>query len=302
MTDIRNSAPFVIVNAFTKDPFGGNPAAIVLLKEELPTETCQKIATNFNQPITTFLIESTSPSDLAANANSRRFNVRWFTVLNEAPLCGHGTLAASGYLFSNPELVPSNVNVLHFQTRTGRVITARRDGSLVGISLEAASVEVPSASEREVIEAAVKNGLQKPDLSIKFVGTGVGPFSYVLMVEIDEKDDLASCKIDHSAFLETGYSTNVITHKVTKPGSDVSFVSRMFAPASGVLEDHVCGTAHCLMTPYWTSKLGKAPSDVLLAQQVSGRGGNLKVVWNDEEKQVVLKGETILTMYGTVIL
>lgn len=90
-----------------------------------------------------------------------------------------------------------------------------------------------------------------------------------------------------------------VTSKSSDPG--FAFVSRMFAPASGILEDHVCGSAHCLLTPYWTQKLGRQ-GEVLSAKQVSQRGGLLKVQYLAKEGRVTLAGSTKATMKGELFL
>lgn len=95
--------------------------------------------------------------------------------------------------------------------------------------------------------------------------------------------------------LETGYEINVVTSASTK--GDAVFYSRMFAPVDGVPEDHVCGSAHCLLTPYWAQKTANGENE-MQAKQVSQRGGDLRVFWKKDEGRVALQAETVITMKG----
>ena len=98
--------------------------------------------------------------------------------------------------------------------------------------------------------------------------------------------------------LDTGYTINVITS--SSSNAEVAFVSRMFAPAAGCPEDHVCGSAHCLLTPYWSKKLDKGENQ-MIAHQVSERGGVLKVAWKQSEGLLAIAGQAIAVMKGELL-
>ncbi|THG94958.1 hypothetical protein EW026_g6608 [Hermanssonia centrifuga] len=289
--------PFYIVNAFTTNPYGGNPAGVVLLKEPLETEILQQIAKNFNQPMVSFIWPVAE--DLSHDPRSAIFNIRWFNASLEVPLCGHASLATAGALFAL-NLLPPMVNTVRFQTTTGRVVSASRTGDWVELSLAAATTRVPSQDEVDRLTKITRRGLGK-DVTVNYVGIGGEGFESYVMVEIDQADDLAGCKPDPGAFLETGYTVNIVTS--SSSDSDVNFVSRMFAPAASatIPEDPVCGSAHCLLTPYWAHKLdlNDAP---MVAKQVSERGGDLRVRWRGPEKLISLGGQSRITMKGDLLL
>lgn len=195
---MESRVPFFITNAFTNQPFGGNPAAIIFLDNDLPTTTLLEIAKNLNQPIATFILPSTTRGD----ARTKQFRVRWFTTVVEIGLCGHGTLAAAGTIFATQDPA-ANLNTLNFETTDGRVVSARRVGDRVEISLTSATMEQPDIETQQKLESIVRCGLQKDDISVHFVGVGRKGFEQFLMVEIDVKDDLANCDVDSTAFVST---------------------------------------------------------------------------------------------------
>ncbi|CAL1694013.1 unnamed protein product [Somion occarium] len=302
--------PFMIVNAFTDSFSGGNPAAIVFLQEDLSTEVLQSISTNFNQPIITFILPpSNSVADGAEHEqefeqespSERTFHVRWFTATTEAPVCGHGSLAAAGAIFS-AELVPPSVQTLHFQgVQHGQNISARKVEDKIEVSLANTPVEALPEEEAEKMKAIVRKGLGKDDAKVHFVGKGMSgfPWDRYLIAEIDADDDLANCKINHNEFIETGYIVNVITSASKDP--NVAFLSRMFAPAAGLLEDPVCGSAHTMSVPYWDAK-HQHNGATMQAKQVSPRGGDLTVCLQREAGKVTLQGEVRVTMKGEIYL
>ncbi|KAJ3488206.1 hypothetical protein NLI96_g3019 [Meripilus lineatus] len=157
-------------------------------------------------------------------------------------------------------------------------------------------MEEPDDETQERIRGIIRRGLKKDYICVRFIGIGKKGFEKFLLVEIDVQDDLANREIDHSEFLKTGYMTNIVTSRPSFPGS--SFVSRMFAPLVNVNEDHVCGSAHCMLVPYWTQKLGENGNGFMRARQVGPRGGELDVVWLEDEERVLLRGECRVVMKG----
>ncbi|KAJ6611476.1 hypothetical protein B0H10DRAFT_2192905 [Mycena sp. CBHHK59/15] len=289
--------PFVLVAAFSKGPFEGNPAAVVFIDDELETEMLMKIGSNFNQPITSVVGRQISSDDQKVAA----FNIRWFSPsMEEVPVCGHGTMAAARAVFERG-LVPNSVEIIEFHTLTKGVMRARKaDQGRIEIRLPASTVEDVSSDERSKMATVVAKACGR-DVGIKYIGKGSKGFENYLMVELDEQENLGECKMNVGAWLETGYSVNVVTTAASK--GDHQFVSRMFAPAvlPGVFaEDAVCGTAHCLTGPYWFKKNGLQENQEFTARQVSSRGGTIGLLWDQSASLMCLKGETYVMASGEI--
>ncbi|KAH8111906.1 Diaminopimelate epimerase-like protein [Phellopilus nigrolimitatus] len=310
---------FAIVNAFTHSPFGGNPAAVCFLDAPFPdAETYLKVAANFNQSMACFVYPATEaeatgagPGD-GAPEETETFRIRWFTGPVEPPLCGHGALAAAHALFARPTLVPPEVRVLRFLTIGGHYVHAQRLPAY-GNMPERVEVQLPmfdpvpvSNAEFQRVKKVVAKAWRKKDVAVKYVGVSgsweKGSEVYVL-IELDASEDLEGTDVDKMAFVGTApYFVNIITAASSKPG--VVYDTRMFAPRAGAatVEDHVCGSANCLMAPYWANKLGLASNDEMFAKQVSKRGGDLWVDVDREKRKVTLRGEAKLTADGRVFV
>ena len=183
--------PFSIENAFTDRIEGGNPAAIVLVPTltALPDATLQSIATNFNQPITVFIApRETDPSGTAT------FGIRWFTPEMEAPLCGHGTLAAAGAVFRSTKGAPGPTSI-RFEAPTGKLLVARlvEDGR-VEIDLDAGKAEALAEAEGEQLRDVLARSLGK-DVRVKYTGRGMAHLDKYALIEVDTHD-LKSLKVN----------------------------------------------------------------------------------------------------------
>lgn len=161
--------PYYVVNAFTTNPFGGNPAAVAFVDDELPTETLMKIAVNLNQPITA-IVSGRKPS---ADPKVAKFGIRWFApVMFEVPLCGHGCLGAAKAVFSKPGLVSDEVELIEFETRTHGLMRARKlEGGWIEISLPSASVQDVSSEESAKLTNMLEMAFGRK-LDIKYIGKG----------------------------------------------------------------------------------------------------------------------------------
>ena len=231
--------PIFQIDAFTDHLFGGNPAAVVPLDSWLPDEVLAAIAAENNLSETAFVIPGLGEIPL-----------RWFTPTVEMDLCGHATLAAAHVLFRH--FTPS-VDRLTFVTHSGNLtVTTDADRLTLdfparpGISLEI-SEEVVSAlgsRPREVLLARD------------------------LLAIFDRESDVKDLQPDFARIA----ALDALGVIVSAPGETVDFVSRFFAPAAGVPEDPVTGSAHCTLVPYWAARLGKSS---LTAKQLSARGGDL---------------------------
>ncbi len=244
--------PLYQIDAFASSVFRGNPASVMPLEEWLKDSTLQAIAAENNQAETAFF----RPGE-----DDDVFELRWFTPTVEVPLCGHATLATAFVLMTeiDPEL-----EEVGFDTRSGR-LTVSRDGDRFVLDFPAASLrgaDVPAALAEALGASPVE--------ALRAVTSEARPDGNWLLVFKDESD-IAGLAPDFRAVLVAlaGEDVGVIC---TAPGRTVDFVSRYFAPAHGIPEDSVTGSAHCLLVPYWAQKLGK---DDLLAHQISKRGGEL---------------------------
>jgi PhzF family phenazine biosynthesis protein len=227
------------VDAFASQVFRGNPAAICPLERWLPDETLQSIATENNLAETAYFVRT-----------GDRYHLRWFTPACEVDLCGHATLASAYVLF---EYLNAAGDTLRFDTKSGELAVTRDSGLL--------TMDFPARPPRPVTA----------DLAI-LKALGGNPVETLaardLMVVYSTEADVRSLKPDLFALMKIEYFAVI----VTAPGDDVDFVSRFFAPAKGVPEDPVTGSAHTTLIPYWAGRLGKTE---LRARQVSPRSGEL---------------------------
>jgi len=252
--------PLFQVDAFSSRVFGGNPAAICPLDEWLDDATLQSIALENNLSETAYFIGS-----------GDRRQLRWFTPACEVDLCGHATLASA---FVIMELLEKGRREVRFETRSGE-LTVTSDGRLYTLDFPSRPPEPldPPESLSAALGATPQAVLAARDVLAVFGSEG----------EVkDLKPDMgAIAKLDTFAVI------------VTAPGSDVDFVSRFFAPAKGVPEDPVTGSAHCTLIPYWSQRLGKTR---MRARQVSKRGGEL---WCEiAGDRVKISGEAALFAEG----
>ena len=227
------------IDAFTKEAFAGNPAAIVPLDAWLPDAVMQSIALENNLAETAFFVP-----------NGDGYDLRWFTPTVEMDLCGHATLATGYLLF---EILGTDKEILRFQTRSGE-LTVEKEGdkfvldfpSRPGVVTEAPAglVEAIGSEPKEIQKSR----------------------DYLFVY--DSESDVKAIKPDLNALKNIDAHAVIVTAK----GDSSDFVSRFFAPSAGVDEDPVTGSAHCTLIPYWAEKLGK---NELFARQVSSRGGEL---------------------------
>jgi PhzF family phenazine biosynthesis protein len=255
------------VDAFTCDVFKGNPAAVIPLPKWLSDEQMQNIAAENNLSETAFF---------SADENGELL-LRWFTPEKEVELCGHATLASAHVLFE--EMGFSGDEIVFNTLYKGKLKVSRAQDNYV--------MTLPNL--RAEVEASVPDALTK-GLKIEIVEV-LASDDYLVILP-DESDVLA---IDPD-FVELAKldRRGVI---VSAPGKTVDFVSRYFAPAFGIDEDPVTGSAHCISAPYWAEKLGK---NELTAKQVSARGGDL--ICRVEGNTVTLLGQAALYMKGSILV
>ena len=255
------------IDAFTNKLFGGNPAAICILETWIDDYLMQSIAMENNLSETAFAVK-----------NKDLYEIRWFTPTVEIDLCGHATLAAAFVIFN---FFKSDTNILNFYSH--------RSGAL--------TVELKSNQELELDFPVSTLKLSKPNESLnKALGatpqqTYTTEFDHLLRFE--SQTEIENLNPDFSSLAQIK-TRGVI---VTAPGDTVDFVSRFFAPASGIDEDPVTGSAHCALAPFWKEKLDK---DILQAKQVSKRGGDLSCKL--EGDRVHIAGKCVLYMIGEIYI
>ncbi len=249
-----------VVDAFTQTPFAGNPAAVCVLNEPRPDAWMQATAAEFNLSETAFLIQR--ESDL--------WDLRWFTPKCEVNLCGHATLA-SAHVLANELLIPRNS--YRFSTRSGELRATSLDD---GFQLDFPRIPVhPLAS-----------GNFEALLGREHQGLFAAGEDFLMVLE---NEKALSQYHPNLPAIKQLLCRGLI---VTAPGSDgVDFVSRFFAPAYGIDEDPVTGSAHCSLGDYWSKRLNK---NRLVAHQISARGGKLRVEVG--EQRVLLEGSAVTSM------
>lgn len=257
--------PMYQVDAFAGRVFSGNPAAICPLDTWLPDAQMQAIAAENNLAETAFFVRDGSG-----------YKLRWFTPAVEVDLCGHATLA-SAFVVMN-DLTPSERSV-SFETKSG-TLTVTRDGDLYSMDFPSR----PPGTCDNVFPALIPALGGKPEAVLA---------ARDYFVVYGSQEELCALKPDMQALMTIDRFAVI----ATAPGRKVDFVSRFFAPAKGVPEDPVTGSAHCSLIPYWSKRLGKKK---LHAHQVSPRGGE---IWcEDRGERVTISGKAVRFFEGTIFL
>lgn len=264
--------PFVQIDAFADRPFAGNPAAVIPLEKWLDDATLQAIAEENNLSETAFVVPDAS--------DAADFELRWFTPATEVALCGHATLASGHHLLRED---PSR-DLVRFRTRKAGVLEVVRHGPAYLMALPAyrpAPTPLPQTLAALGLEAAVA--------TLRHSG------GYQLVV-LDSAEQLRALAPDFAALAAMGDTLNIVTAPGSPgggagAGSDV--VSRVFAPAAGIDEDPVTGSAHSVLTPYWADRLGRSR---FTAYQASRRGGHLGCELDGE--RVILEGRCVTVIEG----
>jgi len=256
--------PIFQVDAFTNKTFSGNPAAVVPLEFWLEDDQMQQIASENNLSETAFFVN-----------RGDYFHLRWFTPQQEVDLCGHATLA-SAYIIMDK--IDPSLNQVKFGTRGGELIVRRQDDKF--------SMDFPAHPPEKC---------NTPDTLIKALGEKpqeVYASNYYMAVYKSEEDIRALTP--YMALLKELDRLGVI---ITAPGKKVDFVSRFFAPAVGIPEDPVTGSAHCTLIPYWSKKLNKSK---MIAHQISQRRG--EIFCEHQGKRVIIAGRVVMYLKGTIYI
>ncbi|MFM5440371.1 PhzF family phenazine biosynthesis protein [Aeromonas enteropelogenes] len=256
------------VNAFSMQPFGGNPA-VVVLGPALPDAGLQAMAAEFNLSETAFLVPQ----------GRVRYQLRWFTPELEVDLCGHGTLAAAHVLWQTG--VVAEDEVIRFETRSGELL-ARREGEWIWLDFPCIPL-TPLALDPAYAVALGCKPLQALAAGAKF------------LFELASEEEVRAISPDFHALRALPGRGLMVAAPSSDPDHD--FVSRYFAPWVGVDEDPVTGSNHCALVPFWAERLGKQQ---LRARQISARGGELRLELQGD--RVLMAGQAVTLWQGEWLL
>lgn len=259
-----STLPIYQLDAFTNLRFAGNPAAVCPLETWLPDDTLLAIAAENNLSETAFFVRR----------DDGEYDLRWFTPVLEADLCGHATLATAWLLLHH--LHPEEDSVA-FHTLSGRLRVTRGEFGL--------AMDFPSRPPLPCEPC--------PELLPGLGGKPTAVLSATKYVVVyDSEAEVAALTPDMRLLARIDRDGVTVT---ARGSGEVDFVSRYFVPAAGIDEDPVTGSAHCSLTPYWANRLGK---NTLRARQISARGGDLRCQLRGD--RVILEGRAVLYLEGTI--
>jgi PhzF family phenazine biosynthesis protein len=271
-----------LVDAFTDIPFLGNPAGVCLLEKFPDDAVLQKIAFEFNWSETAFVIK----------LDERIFHIRWFSPLDEAPMCGHATLAAAHFLFKYNYVIGSAVE---FRSLAGPIIvtTQKEENEQSWLVMDFPAIplkDCDSLTEIEAVNSILNN--EECRVSIKSIFKD----SLIYIVVLGSEEEVKCCCPNLEKLKNLPCRAISIT---AQSSNDCDFVSRYFAPKVGIPEDPVCGSSHCRLAPFWAKILGK---DTLVAKQLSHRGGTLHLSFCQKTNRVSIAGKAVTIMKGELAI
>ncbi|MFI2856693.1 PhzF family phenazine biosynthesis protein [Paenibacillus sp. JSM ZJ436] len=251
-----------VADAFTSQPYTGNPAGVMVLDQPMPETWMQSIASEMNLSETAFLVPI-----------EKDYELRWFTPASEVDLCGHATLASAHILW---EQGYSQAEVLRFHTKSGILTAARQKDGWIAMDFPQ-EVESSCPAPQALAEG----------LGAEYVYVGRNRMDY--LVEVASEDILQQLAPDFGKWKSLDARGIIVTSSCQREGMD--FVSRCFYPAVGVNEDPVTGSAHCALAPYWSQRLGK---NELAAEQISKRTGVLRLRIHPGRVEII--GQAVTTL------
>ncbi|MFM7592815.1 MAG: PhzF family phenazine biosynthesis protein [Isosphaeraceae bacterium] len=275
MSDTNAGSPLLLtVDAFCHCPFTGNPAAVCIMPAPRSDAWMQAMAAEMNLSETAFLLHQ-----------GDHYKLRWFTPAVEVDLCGHATLASAKALWATGQIHASQT--IAFQTRSG-LLTARPDTDhatgLIWLNFPA------KVSQEVAAPDGLVEGLGLPSDAVRSIGRNQFDF----LVEVADESAVRQLAPHFQALLQFQARGIIVTSPAsTENRANYDFVSRFFAPRSGVNEDPVTGSAHCALAPFWAHRLQKQR---LRGYQASRRGGFVDVVC--EADRVHLGGKAVVVSQG----
>ncbi len=259
--------PLFHVDAFTDRAFAGNPAAVCILPSMKADGWLQNVAREMNLSETAFLVKQAD-----------HFNLRWFTPKVEVDLCGHATLASVHILWQQEYATGDEIR---FSTRSG-ILKAARHGQ---------DIELDFPLKPEAAAEAPPGLLQSLGISARYVGRN--QFDY--LVDVESEAILRGISPDFKRLATVPVRGIIVTSRSADPAFD--FVSRFFAPAAGIDEDPVTGSAHCCLGDFWRKRLGKTE---FIAFQASARGGVVKL--RVTKDRAFLGGQAVTVASGELLV
>jgi PhzF family phenazine biosynthesis protein len=263
---MSSALPLFVADAFTDRPFRGNPAAVCLLDRPREEEWMQSVAAELNVSETAFLLPE-----------GDGFHLRWFTPRVEVDLCGHATLASAHIVWQERRAGPKSD--IDFHTRSGRLTATRREAAI--------ALDFPANPDTTA---------EPPAGLLEALGTSarhVGRTRSDYLLELKSAAVVRGLRPDFVRLRATEARGVIVTARSDDPSFD--FVSRFFAPAAGIDEDPVTGSAHCSLGPFWAARLGRT---ALVGYQASARGGVVRVEVRGE--RVTLIGRTVTVWRGAL--
>lgn len=273
---------FYQIDAFTKNKFGGNPAAVTLLpSEQQPAYNStwmQQIANEFNLSETAFL-------EVTGN---NIFNLRWFTPQIEVDLCGHATLASAHALWQHYDF--STKKTLFFNTKSGQLSANYNEENGKINMLFPATPAHTNIDKTNSLQKSIYEALHISEGSCVSIQRNISD----ILIELSCESLVHNLQPNFAALLQIPSRGIIVTAKATQTADKqkVDFISRFFGPNVGINEDPVTGSAHCTLGPYWANKLNK---NKLIAYQASKRGGFVDIVMLPDKK-VQLSGNAVSVM------
>jgi predicted PhzF superfamily epimerase YddE/YHI9 len=256
----------IVVDAFADTPFTGNPAAVCILSAPREERWMQAVAREMNHANTAFL-----------HREGDSWRIRWFTPVTEVDLCGHATLASAHVLWETG--AAGRDQGVAFETRSGRLTASRQDG---WIMLDLPAMPPVPVAPPPGLEAAI---------GARVLGAFHTPFDW--LTELESEAAVRTLQPGLGAIERLGRRGVIVTSPASKP---YAFVSRFFAPAVGLPEDAVTGSAHCALGPFWGAKLDQSE---MLACQASPRGGSVRVLVRGD--RVLVGGRAVTTLRGELL-
>lgn len=271
------STPYYLVDAFTAEPFRGNPAAVCWLDAPKSDAWRRAVAAEMNLSETAFV-----------EPRAEGFALRWFTPTVEVPLCGHATLASAAMLYSTGRL--DRGTPARFETASG-LLSARADGTQIVLDFPAfdSIAAMPPADLVAAVGVA-------PVETRRVDRPGADA---VWIFELADEAAVRAAAPRFGAMTAVAPDPVIVTARPSAESraAGIDFVSRFFAPGHGIDEDPVTGSAHCMLAPYWRAKLGR---EQFRAYQASPRGGLLHVALRGA--RVELAGDAIVVAEGRILV
>lgn len=253
-----------IVDAFTNQVFSGNPAAVCVMDSWPEDDWMKLVARENNLSETAFVVKDIDG-----------YHLRWFTPTTEVELCGHATLASSFVILN---YVEPYLNQVRFNTMSGKLVVNRRQ--------DAYEMDFPTYELKEI---EVTDEMEQ--------AFGVRPIKAVLGLDLvcifEKEEDIYNMNPNQELLKKLDGRIQNVTVK----GKDVDCISRSFCPKLGIVEDPVCGSAHCQIADYWSKELNKKD---IVAYQASKRGGTLYCHLS-HNRRMKIAGQAVLFAISEII-